>query len=404
MTGIRIPIIPRGAISGRIVDETGTPVEDAQVNIFRVGLVRGELKVIGSWGTSPQSDDRGIFRFAKLAPGKYVVQTVWRATIPDTADTQWTPTFYPGVASLAEAVPIQVTPGAERTLDDLRLRRAGLFRVKGTVLLSGRPIERGGISVRSRDIGTIGHQGSVGRSEFGLRLPAGEYTLTARSSGMRNDAYAEFPFSVLAHDVEGMVFSIPEAQTLSGRVSLAGSPEVDLSGVSISLEDAGRSAQVNRKGEFSLPGLYPRKYRIRVERMPDGAWLRSIRLGEQVVGRDLDLSAGLAGQVEIMLAPGAGRIAGRVLDQEKPEAGATVVVATATGEFLVATADASGGFEFSGLAPGDYRVYAWDEIERGAWQDSEALAAFESVSTPVHIELNGTASIRVPSIRNTGTI
>ena len=30
-----------------------------------------------------------------------------------------------------------------------------------------------------------------------------------------------------------------------------------------------------------------------------------------------------------------------------------------------------------GLAPGDYTFYAWDDVERGAWESPEFMRAFE---------------------------
>jgi hypothetical protein len=39
--------------------------------------------------------------------------------------------------------------------------------------------------------------------------------------------------------------------------------------------------------------------------------------------------------------------------------------------------DASGRFVLRGLAPGDYSFYAWDDLERGVWENIEFLRAFE---------------------------
>ena len=42
-----------------------------------------------------------------------------------------------------------------------------------------------------------------------------------------------------------------------------------------------------------------------------------------------------------------------------------------------ATTDNSGHFVLRGLAPGDYSFYAWDDLERGAWESVEFMRAFE---------------------------
>ena len=49
----------------------------------------------------------------------------------------------------------------------------------------------------------------------------------------------------------------------------------------------------------------------------------------------------------------------------------------------------------SAVIPGEYRVFAWDEVENGAWQDPEFLRVYEELGTPVHIDDGGTADVTV---------
>ena len=49
------------------------------------------------------------------------------------------------------------------------------------------------------------------------------------------------------------------------------------------------------------------------------------------------------------------------------------------------TTDASGKFKISGIALGDYRVFAWEDIADGAWQDAEVLREVESRGKMVRI-------------------
>ena len=41
------------------------------------------------------------------------------------------------------------------------------------------------------------------------------------------------------------------------------------------------------------------------------------------------------------------------------------------------TTDRQGRFTMAGLAPIDYTFYAWDDVERGAWERPEFMHAFE---------------------------
>ena len=47
--------------------------------------------------------------------------------------------------------------------------------------------------------------------------------------------------------------------------------------------------------------------------------------------------------------------------------------------------DTSGQFQFRGIAPGDYIVFAWDDVEFQAWQDPEFARSYESVGKRIHI-------------------
>ena len=60
-------------------------------------------------------------------------------------------------------------------------------------------------------------------------------------------------------------------------------------------------------------------------------------------------------------------------------AGASVVVVPESSRrnrsdlFKVATSDANGRFRFRGLPPGSYEVFAWEDVEPGAWQDADFM-------------------------------
>ena len=51
--------------------------------------------------------------------------------------------------------------------------------------------------------------------------------------------------------------------------------------------------------------------------------------------------------------------------------------------FRTATTDASGRARIQGLAPGDYKLFAWDDVDNGAWQDAQFIRAYEDLGKPV---------------------
>ena len=53
--------------------------------------------------------------------------------------------------------------------------------------------------------------------------------------------------------------------------------------------------------------------------------------------------------------------------------------------YRTTTTNQHGLFSLPGIAPGDYRVFAWESIEEFAWFDPEILAKFDARGRAVRI-------------------
>jgi hypothetical protein len=90
----------------------------------------------------------------------------------------------------------------------------------------------------------------------------------------------------------------------------------------------------------------------------------------------------------------AGQIEGRVLDasSEKPLSALRVVLIpdglrrNRRDLYQSFLSDALGRFRFESLTPGDYKVFAWEFVEKDSWLDASFLRLYENKGTPVHIE------------------
>jgi hypothetical protein len=60
--------------------------------------------------------------------------------------------------------------------------------------------------------------------------------------------------------------------------------------------------------------------------------------------------------------------------------------------------DASGQVRMRGIAPGDYRIFAWEDIEKGAWQDPTFVRNHESSGKAIHINEGEKASTEISVI------
>jgi hypothetical protein len=131
--------------------------------------------------------------------------------------------------------------------------------------------------------------------------------------------------------------------------------------------------------------------------------VKSIRMGQTDVLRDgLTLTAGDNAHLEIVPAPEGGQIEGSVVDKDdNPVAGATVVAVPEPGlrprrdRFYQASADQYGRYQVKNATPGDYKIFAWDNIEPGAWFDADFLRDAEANGEAVKLEAKGHETAKV---------
>ena len=63
--------------------------------------------------------------------------------------------------------------------------------------------------------------------------------------------------------------------------------------------------------------------------------------------------------------------------------------------YHTATTDQAGRFTFQNLVPGEYKVYAWEVVDYGAWMDPDFLAPHESQGESVTVREGSPQSVQV---------
>jgi hypothetical protein len=53
--------------------------------------------------------------------------------------------------------------------------------------------------------------------------------------------------------------------------------------------------------------------------------------------------------------------------------------------YRTASTDHSGRVHLEGISPGEYWIFAWEDVEDGAWQDRDFLRMYEDRATVVHL-------------------
>ncbi len=108
-----LKLTPQSAISGRITDATGQPIEHVPVRLTAKPLRDGRKH----WEArgQQQTDEDGRYRFANLMPGTYYLAAGPSAdetrllSGAERPKTGYASIYYPGVPDLASAAPIQLS-------------------------------------------------------------------------------------------------------------------------------------------------------------------------------------------------------------------------------------------------------------------------------------------------------
>jgi hypothetical protein len=175
-------------------------------------------------------------------------------------------------------------------------------------------------------------------------------------------------------------------------------------------------------GSFVLNGIGPGRYLVFVEPIflnpylivppppaPPGLqdmYLKSVRLGAaDILEQGLRIAERPAGLLEVVIAPGTS-IRGRAVDNsQQPVVNAAVALVPDAPlrrrleRYRTARTDTAGRFLLRGVPPGDYKVFAWSEIEDGSWLNAEFIRSIEGRGASVRVQpaVAGEVVVRVIS-------
>ena len=121
------------------------------------------------------------------------------------------------------------------------------------------------------------------------------------------------------------------------------------------------------------------------------SYVKSIRLGSaDVLSDGLHLNFVSQDPLEVVFSNGA-KLSGTVINEKRESVvNATVaLVPTALRQrpdlYRTTTSDKDGRYKMQGIPPGSYRAFAWEDVERDAWQDPGFLTLIEGRGTTVQV-------------------
>jgi hypothetical protein len=195
---------PWAVMAGRVHYDDGEFGIGIRVELYRTEHIRGRSAY--SLAASSTTNDRGEFRMYGLAPGAYLIASVYDP--PPTpnyreqpmTDSQgrelpamgYTTTFFPNTELMSQAVPVRLDFGQELSGLDLTVRLARKIAIRGHVVnaVTGRTLSGASITLERVDQTGEGTMPTNARASFdqdnNFEIPGvspGSYRLSVRSAG-----------------------------------------------------------------------------------------------------------------------------------------------------------------------------------------------------------------------------
>lgn len=366
-----------GVITGQLVGTNGQPATGVRVAAMPVPR-EGDTGVPTLVGLTV-TDSNGRYTLEMIEPGTYYV----------TSGRVDSPTYFPGVGSVATAKSVLVTSGAKVSGIDFKTFEPPSYFLRGSLVLV--PGQRAAPNSRMMLIGNGSHEASVkpdGTFEF-PRLLAGRYSLRLEPSTFA----PAVPIVIEDKSITGFEFVVPPVVTVTGTMVVddaSASPNV-----SVWFSDTKQNTvmEVTSKQAFALT-MPEGEYRVQARRIPNGYAVKAFTSGTTNLLTDTLKLSRTTPTTAVTITLGAVPtvpFAGRVVSSRGGTQrlrhillGNGEVVESVTG-----TIQANGSFAFDRVAPGNY----------------VAVMSVEEDAEPVKLSVvvppggNREAEIRIPELR-----
>lgn len=434
LTGVDMRITPTAAVAGRVIDTDGDPVRGGMIQLMHYVWVQGKKKLQPAEGG--QIDDRGEYRIFDAPPGSYFVRAMpmegrqmgmGRPGMNGfAAATGLSSAYYPDTNDAARATELYLSPGAELRNIEIRVRPISLHRIRGTypydadsnvqVQALNQDGEGFGGMMPMNVVGAVGNiiQSEIVRIAVSQSMPQtpaagtfeidnlqpGTYTVLANQfkRGKNQDGanlQARQVVQVLDRDVDGIALTFAPPVKITATLQIEGEAPKNAGANQLFLV----SDEVGAPGGMSKPKpdgtvewtVSPGKYRLRVTNS-QAEYLKSLKIdGKELADKNIDTGK-LNGPVKIVVSTQFGTVEGTVTDADgKPVYNADMTLIPDQSQedwfdrFRSVLTDTRGHFQFSAVAPGEYRAYAWVGVESGAPQSAEFRKPFESQAVVVKV-------------------
>lgn len=399
---LTLRLVPMAMLTGRVLDEYGEGVRDAQVMLYVESRRGGATRVTRT--NFAMTDDQGTFEFTPLEPGKYYASVnakPWYAVHPPSLAAEGTPnaavavdrsldvaypTTYSGGSTEAEGAEAIAIKGGDHAQIDIHLRPAQALHMIFHVADNGEHgFQPPTFQKRSFDALEFAPPEGMQQISPGVfemsGIPAGRYSV--QMHGSQQMARAEVELKQDGQDLDELGGEPASRVKVSVKMPKDGPVPRQ---INVGLRDDQHRMvafnQLDANGEATFEDLATGKYGIylfvqgktySVARMTSGA--------TQIYGHEFNLPPGTTQEWSLSLAEGKTTIEGFVKRGGKAASGIMVVLVPKDPEthqdmFRRDQSDLDGSFALPEVVPGSYTVIAVEDAWGFDWSKPTLLARY----------------------------
>lgn len=416
-------------VEGRVTDEDGDPLPEAQVAVLRQTFVSGRSR----WEqvSAERTNDLGEYRIAGLAAGAYFISVTpppdFRSLIEaggnataashaaspadKPAPLAYQTTYYPGTKDRRQAASIQLHAGDDFPAN-FSLTPSPSLTIRGSVV--GLP---GGataaIMLQSKDFSLILNGAEMHKDgSFEIRdVSPGAYTIVATVDNAPVPMMARQSIQVTAN-IDGVRLAPQTGATIRGRVRIEAangkqnnldltqmflllrSADGDADGPGSSVaESSSTLAHVHADGTFEWKDVPAGRYVVQISDSSSMAdwFVKFVSVGARnAADSGFDVNGGSIPLDVIISENGAVAEGFATNSKDEPVADAVIVAIpdqrlSHSDRYRKAVTDQRGHFTLRALPPGDYALFAWESLDGDPYYDPEFVKTYEGKGKAVHV-------------------
>jgi len=399
--------------------------------------VRPEDAQSGSTTTFVNTPDRMALYFEEVS----TIPPLTRAVVDNEVITEtYMLTFYGGQTDPLKAQPVEVrsnitVPGIDIPLSAGTVRAR---KIQGTVIngATGQPAPGAYVSALPKIFmaNRVAPNTTADASgKFTIRgLTSEGYNLHFRTA--TGNLFGFLAIDSGTADLENVALVARPGVPVSGKISFEGRApsdnDPDLPRLQVSIvQDPGIAgvpsplpATPAANGAFTVQNVAPLGWDFEIYvrgPLPPGTYVKSIKLGTQDVLNakfypepgdsqrgGLHIDGPVEQPLEIVLGTGTGTIEGTAVDdRQQPAPYRTIVLLPDVplrhrfDLHRVTTSDTNGKFRLQNITPGSYKLFAFDKIDAGAWEDATVIQSYEGGGRSMRIQENNRETVEVRIVR-----